>query len=65
MGKRVSVYRRVGDVYVKVGEADEQNFDWLKDELDMKILTVYVDEVEEDYPDFEEEGRVYEFRAGP
>jgi len=64
MDKSIPVYRKVKDVYVKVGEADEQNFDWLKDELDMKILTVYVDEVEEDYSDFEEEGRVYEFRAG-
>jgi len=62
MGRRIPVYRKVGYVYVKVGGANEQDLDWLKDEPDMKILTVYVDEVEE-YP--EEERRMYEYRAEP
>jgi len=58
---RIPVYRKVGDVFAKIGEAYEEDFDWLKDEADMEILAVYVDEVEE-HPD-EEEKRVYEFHA--
>ena len=59
---RIPVYRRVGDVYIKVREADELDFEWLKDEPGMEIVEVYIDEVEEeDYP--REERRVYEFRA--
>jgi len=61
MGRRVSVYRRVGDVYVKIREADRAEFDWLIDEDDMEIVAVYIDELEEDYPD--EEERIYEYHA--
>jgi len=60
---RIPVYRKVGDVFVKIGEAYEEDFDWLKDERDMEIIAVYiVDELEEDYLSSEEE-RIYEYRA--
>ena len=58
---RIPIYKKMSDVYVKVREAEETEFDWLEDEPGMEIVAVYVDEVEEDYP--EEEMRVYEFRA--
>jgi len=45
-----------------VGEVDEQGFDWLKDEADMKITAVYIDEVDEVCPE-EEERKVYEYRT--
>jgi len=65
VGRRVPVYKKIGDVYVKVEEADESSFDWLKDEPGMEILAVYViDELEDEYP-AEEEREVYEFRAEP
>lgn len=53
---RILVYKKMGDVYVKVRKAGERDFDWLKDEPGMKIVTVYIDEVEEDYFGGGEEG---------
>jgi len=53
--KRIPVYRRVKDVYVKMGEVDEREFEWLKDEDGMEIVAVYIDELEEGYFDSEEE----------
>jgi len=62
MGK-IPVFKKIGDVYVKICEVNEQNLDWLKDEPDMEILAVYViDELEDGYP-AEDGRRVYEFRA--
>lgn len=61
MGRRVPVYKKIKDVYVKVEEVDESSFDWLIDEDEMEIVAVYIDELEEDYPD--EEERIYEYHA--
>jgi len=62
--RRVPVYKRVGDVYVRISEVDSVELEWLKDEDDIvEILAVYiVDELEEDYLDSEEE-RIYEYHA--
>jgi len=58
---KIPIYKKIRDVYIKVGEADEQNFDWLKDEPDMKIVVVYIDELEDEYS--VEERRIYEYHA--
>jgi len=60
MGK-IPVFKKIGDVYVKVGEADEQDFDWLKDEPGMEMVSVYIDELEDEYS--VEERRIYEYHA--
>jgi len=62
--RRIPIYKRVEDIYVKVGEASEEDFSWLADEDDMEIVAVYIDEIE-DASCAEEEKRVYEFHAEP
>jgi len=53
--RRVPVYKRVGDAYVRISEVDSVELEWLKDEDDItEIVAVYIDELEEDCPDEEE-----------
>jgi len=61
---RIPIYRRVGDVFIAVREADSVEFDWLVDEDDMEIVSVYVIDELEGYSG-EEERKVYEYRAKP
>jgi len=60
---RIPIYRKVGDVFVKIEEVDSTEFDWLVDEDDVEILVAYIIDELEDSPDSEEERRVYEFHV--
>jgi len=62
--RRIPIYKRVEGIYVKVGEASEEDFSWLVDEDNMEIVSVYIDEQEED-SSIEEERKVYEYSAEP
>jgi len=60
---RIPIYRKVGDVFIKIEEVDSTEFNWLIDEGDItEIIAVYImDELEEDCPD--EEERIYEYHV--
>lgn len=65
-GRKIPVYKKMGDVYVKVGELDEEEVkkDPLFYEPDADVSSeIFIDEEEEEVEEGEEERTVYEYRA--